>query len=891
MAEIKRTALFGRLGKLAYGAMESATVLCKMRGNPYVELVHWIQQVLQLPDSDIHRIIKYASLDPSRVAADVTASLDKLPRGATAISDFSPHLEEAVERGWLYASLLYSEPRVRTGHMILGVLKTPGLRNVFTGISREFAKIKADDLSDDLPKVAQGSPEDPMDAEGGSTAAIDTAPDAAGTPGVMGKQEALARFSVDLTERARKGDIDPIVGRDAEIRQIIDILMRRRQNNPILTGEAGVGKTAVVEGFASRIASGDVPPALKDVVLRVLDLGLLQAGASYKGEFENRLKQIIDEVKASPKPIILFIDEAHTLIGAGGTAGQGDAANLLKPALARGTLRTIAATTWGEYKKHIEKDPALTRRFQVVKIEEPSEEKAVRMIRGLAPVLEAHHKVSVLDEALEAAARLSHRYIPSRQLPDKAVSLIDTACARVAISQHAVPPRVEDCRRKIEGLEAELGILDREANVGIEHGERRSKIGEALGEERKQFANLEAEWKKERDVVSQILTLREELQPSQGNGSSNGNGETKDRASLLRQLRDLEANLATLQGENPLILPSVDRQAVASVLADWTGIPVGRMVKNEIQAVLSLADSLEKRVVGQRHALDAIARRIQTSRAGLDNPSKPIGVFLLTGPSGVGKTETALALAETLYGGEGNLITINMSEFQEAHTVSTLKGSPPGYVGYGEGGVLTEAVRRRPHSVVLLDEVEKAHSDVHEIFFQVFDKGAMEDAEGRLIDFKTTIILLTTNVGSDLMMSMCKDPELKPEPDAMAKALRQPLLKVFPAALLGRLVVIPYYPLSDKMLASIIRLQLSRIQNRLVETQKVPLTYDDAVTELIANRCTEVESGGRMVDAILTQTLLPEISRQFLNRMLDGSPPTKVHVGVKDADFVYDFSS
>ena len=587
----------------------------------------------------------------------------------------------------------------------------------------------------------------------------------------------------------------------------------------------------------------------------------------------------------------MFIDEAHTLIGAGGTAGQGDAANLLKPALARGTLRTIAATTWGEYKKHIEKDPALTRRFQVVKIEEPSEEKAVRMIRGLAPVLEAHHKVSVLDEALEAAARLSHRYIPSRQLPDKAVSLIDTACARVAISQHAVPPRVEDCRRKIEGLEAELGILDREANVGIEHGERRLKIEEALGEERKQFANLEAEWKKERDVVSQILTLREELQPSQGNGSSNGNGETKDRASLLRQLRDLEANLATLQGENPLILPSVDRQAVASVLADWTGIPVGRMVKNEIQAVLSLADSLEKRVVGQRHALDAIARRIQTSRAGLDNPSKPIGVFLLTGPSGVGKTETALALAETLYGGEGNLITINMSEFQEAHTVSTLKGSPPGYVGYGEGGVLTEAVRRRPHSVVLLDEVEKAHSDVHEIFFQVFDKGAMEDAEGRLIDFKTTIILLTTNVGSDLMMSMCKDPELKPEPDAMAKALRQPLLKVFPAALLGRLVVVPYYPLSDKMLESIIRLQLSRIQNRLVETQKVPLTYEDAVIELIANRCTEVESGGRMVDAILTQTLLPEISRQFLNRMLDGSPPAKVHVGVKDADFVYDFSS
>ncbi|MFZ0709721.1 MAG: type VI secretion system ATPase TssH [Terrimicrobiaceae bacterium] len=891
MAEIKRTALFGRLGTVSYKAMESATVLCKMRGNPYVELVHWLQQVLQLTDSDIHRIVKYAGLDPSRIAADVTASLDKLPRGATAISDFSPHLEEAVERGWLYASLLYGEPRVRTGHMILGMLKTPGLRNVFTGLSREFAKLKGDDLSEDLPKIVQGSPEDSMDAQGGTTSAMAASSDEGGTnaPGIMGKQEALARFSVDLTERALKGEIDPIVGRDAEIRQIIDILMRRRQNNPILTGEAGVGKTAVVEGFALRIAAGDVPPSLKDVVLRTLDLGLLQAGASYKGEFENRLRQIIDEVKASPKPIILFIDEAHTLIGAGGTAGQGDAANLLKPALARGTLRTIAATTWGEYKKYIEKDPALTRRFQVVKIEEPDEDKAVQMIRGLAPVLEAHHRVLVLDEALEAAARLSHRYIPSRQLPDKAVSLIDTACARVAISQHAMPARVEDCRRKIEGLETELRILDRESSVGIEHGERRLEIETGLDNEKKQFAVLEVDWNKERDLVTKILALRNQLQPPQGDGESKGEDATVDRASLLDQLRNHEKDLTVLQGENPLILPSVDRQAVAAVLADWTGIPVGRMVKNEIQAVLSLANSLEKRVVGQQHALDAIARRIQTSRAGLDNPSKPIGVFLLAGPSGVGKTETALALAETLYGGEGNLITINMSEFQEAHTVSTLKGSPPGYVGYGEGGVLTEAVRRRPYSVVLLDEVEKAHPDVHEIFFQVFDKAIMEDAEGRLIDFKNTIILLTTNVGSDLIMNLCKDPELKPGPDGIAKALRQPLLKTFPAALLGRLVVVPYYPLSDEMLKSIIRLQLSRIENRLVETHGVPFTCDEAVIELIAGRCTEVESGGRMVDAILTQTLLPEISGQFLNRMLDGNPATRVHVGVKDGEFVYEF--
>jgi type VI secretion system protein VasG len=889
MAGIKRTAIFGKLNTLAYKAMESAAVFCKLRGNPYVELVHWLTQVLEAPDSDLHRIVKYAGLDSSRIAADVTASLDKLPRGATAISDFSPHLEEAVERGWLFASLLYGEPRVRTGHIVLGMLRTPGLRNVFTGISREFAKLKDEELSDVLPQVVRGSPEDSLAAQAGASATAESGADASNAPAVMGRQEALQRFSVDLTEKARKAEIDPIVGRDAEIRQIIDILMRRRQNNPILTGEAGVGKTAVVEGFALRIAAGDVPPALKDVVLRSLDLGLLQAGASYKGEFENRLRQVIDEVQASPKPVILFIDEAHTLIGAGGTAGQGDAANLLKPALARGTLRTIAATTWSEYKKYIEKDPALTRRFQVVKIEEPSEETAVQMIRGLAPVLEAHHQVSVLDEALEAAARLSHRYIPSRQLPDKAVSLIDTACARVAISQHATPPRVEDCRRKIEALETELQILDRESIVGIEHAERRAKIAMAMEDEKKQFSTLEADWKKERDLVTEILSIRTELRPKKKPNESNGGDVAADRSGTLAQLRELEKNLAVLQGENPLVLPNVDRQAVASVLADWTGIPVGRMVKNEIQAVLNLADNLEKRVRGQRHALDAVARRIQTSRAGLDNPSKPIGVFLLAGPSGVGKTETALALAETLYGGENNLITINMSEFQEAHTVSTLKGSPPGYVGYGEGGILTEAVRRRPYSVVLLDEVEKAHADVHEIFFQVFDKAIMEDAEGREIDFKNTIILLTTNIGSDLIMNLCKDPELKPDPDGIAKALRQPLLKTFPAALLGRLVVIPYYPLSDEMLKSIIRLQLARIEKRIAETHGIPFHCDDAVVDLIASRCTEVESGGRMVDSILTQTLLPEVSRQFLNRMLEGNPATRVHVGVKDGDFAYEF--
>src|SRR3984893_9430173 len=733
MAEIRRTALFGKLNSLAYKATEGATVFCKMRGNPYVELVHWVHQILQTPDSDLRRIIGRFGIDQSRLAADLVAALDKLPRGATAISDFSPHLEEAVERGWVYASLLFNDSQVRTGYLVIGILKTSSLRHVFTGISPEFAKINVEELSDTLAKVVAGSAEDALTAKAGQVGGgvMPGERNSAMAPAAMGKQEALTRFSTYLTDKARKGEIDPIVGRDEEIRQIVDILMRRRQNNPILTGEAGVGKTAVVEGFALRIASGDVPPALKEVVLRTLDLGQLQAGASMKGEFENRRKQVIDEVQTSPKPIILFIDEAHTLIGAGGGAGQGDAANLLKPALARGTLRTIAATTWAEYKKYFEKDAALTRRFQVIKVEEPSEEKTVLMIRGLSPVLEKHHNVDVLDEALVAAARLSHRYIPSRQLPDKAVSLIDTACARVAIRQHATPPEVEDCKRRVSALETELEILGRESAVGMDHETRRTEITAKLTEQKGNLERLDAHWQQEKEAVKKILDLRVKLRASVSKNGEKQNAsiavdqekqarEKEDQVNLLATLKNLERELSTIQGETPLVFPSVDEQAVASVVADWTGIPVGRMVKNEIRAVLDLADSLEKRVIGQRHALDAIARRIQTSRARLDNPSKPIGVFMLAGPSGGGKTETALALAEALYGGESNVITINMSEFQEAHTVSTLKGAPPGYVGYGEGGILTEAVRRRPYSVVLLDEVEKAHPDVHEIFFQVF---------------------------------------------------------------------------------------------------------------------------------------------------------------------------
>ncbi|MFE1811685.1 type VI secretion system ATPase TssH [Metapseudomonas otitidis] len=897
MGEISRAALFGKLNSLAYKAIEAATVFCKLRGNPYVELVHWFHQILQLQDSDLHQIIRQFSIEPARLAKDITEALDRLPRGSTSITDLSSHVEEAVERGWVYGSLMFGESQVRTGYLVVGILKTPSLRNALLSISREFEKLKVDTLTERFDEVVGASPENALTATDGFNAGAPGEASGAMAPAAMGKQEALKRFTVDLTEQARSGKLDPIVGRDDEIRQLVDILMRRRQNNPILTGEAGVGKTAVVEGFAHRIVAGDVPPSLKDVELRALDVGLLQAGASMKGEFEQRLRQVIEDVQSSEKPVILFIDEAHTLVGAGGAAGTGDAANLLKPALARGTLRTVAATTWAEYKKHIEKDPALTRRFQVVQVDEPSEHRAILMMRGVASTMEQHHQVQILDEALEAAVKLSHRYIPARQLPDKSVSLLDTACARVAISLHAVPAEVDDSRRRIEALETELAIIGREHAIGVAIGSRQLDTQAALEAERARLGELEARWAEEKALVDELLATRARLraaaEPVDGT-SREGGADTPPLApeeldALRAQLTDLQARLSTLQGEDPLILPTVDYQAVASVVADWTGIPVGRMARNEIETVLNLGGHLKKRIIGQDHALEMIAKRIQTSRAGLDNPSKPIGVFMLAGTSGVGKTETALALAEAMYGGEQNVITINMSEFQEAHTVSTLKGAPPGYIGYGEGGVLTEAVRRKPYSVVLLDEVEKAHPDVHEIFFQVFDKGVMEDGEGRVIDFKNTLILLTTNAGTDLIASLCNDPELMPEPEGIAKALREPLLKIFPPALLGRLVTIPYYPLSDEMLKSITRLQLGRVKKRVESGHKVPFEFDDKVVDLVVSRCTETESGGRQIDAILTNSMLPDLSREFLNRMLEGRKVEKVQVSAENGEFTYRF--
>ncbi|WP_070107550.1 type VI secretion system ATPase TssH [Burkholderia plantarii] len=911
MAEISRGALFGKLNALAYRGIESATVFCKLRGNPYVELTHWIHQLLQLQDSDLHRIVRHFEVDPARLARDVTASLEKLPRGSSAISDLSAEVEEAVERGWVFATLMFGETQVRTGYLLVAMLRTRHLRHALHAVSGEFEKLKAEALADAFARIVAGSPEDALGATDGFRTDAAAGPgEASGAlaPAPLGRGQALRQFTVDLTAQAREGRLDPIVGRDGEIRQVVDILMRRRQNNPMLVGEAGVGKTAVVEGFALRIARGDVPPALRDVQVRTLDIGLLQAGASMKGEFENRLRQVIDEVQASPRPVILFIDEVHTLVGAGGAAGTGDAANLLKPALARGSLRTVGATTWAEYRKHIEKDPALTRRFQTVTVDEPDEAKAILMLRGVAAVMERHHRVQILDEALEAAVRLSHRYIPARQLPDKAVSLLDTACARVAISQHAVPAEIDDARKRIEALDTERAIVAREKRVGVEVAAREARVADALDAQHVQLAALEADWEREKVLVERILSLRAQLRgeavavdvsPDAGEDVDVAANVDVDvdandavgHAAQLAELRELQARLADLQGERPLILPGVDHQAVAAVVADWTGVPVGRMVRSELQTVMNLASLMRTRVIGQDHAMEAIAKRIQTSRAGLDNPDRPIGVFLLAGTSGVGKTETALALAEALYGGEHNLITINMSEFQEAHTVSTLKGAPPGYVGYGEGGVLTEAVRRKPYSVVLLDEVEKAHPDVHELFFQVFDKGVMEDGEGRSINFRNTLILLTTNVGTDLIAGLCRDPELMPDAEALAQALRAPLLDVFPPALLGRLVAIPYFPLDPAMLARIVTLQLERIRRRVAARYGVPFDYDEAVVQRVVSRCTESESGGRMIDAILTNTMLPAISRAFLTRMIDGGEIARVSVGIEAGDFAYRFDA
>jgi type VI secretion system protein VasG len=868
--DINLKTLIAKLNDVTRTAATRAAGICVGLGQYEVDIEHLFLALLEQPGSDFVVVAREAGISPTSLESDLRREVERLPSGSARTPVFSRHLPALFEHAWLIASLDASgqTQRIRSGHLLLALLTEPGLAQLAQRASRQFAGFPLDRLKHDFDKLTHGSDEAPAQVPAAPAPSADPVTELqANAPG---KTPALDQYTTCLTARARDGKLDPVIGRDAEIRQVIDILMRRRQNNPILTGEAGVGKTAVVEGLALRIAQGDVPDVLRGVAIHVLDLGLLQAGASVKGEFENRLKNVIDEVKKSLHPIILFIDEAHTMIGAGGAPGQNDAANLLKPALARGELRTVAATTWSEYKKYFEKDAALARRFQVVKVEEPSEDTACAMLRAMAPLMEAHFGVRIYDEAIVEAVRLSHRYISGRQLPDKAVSVLDTACAKVALGQKATPAVLEDCARKVERLDARIQALVREESAGADHAAPLAALQAdralALAEQER----LRARWDGEQALCAEIHAMRARLEAGQGDSPA---------------LRAKVAELQALQGESPLVPVQVDGQTVAAIVAAWTGIPLGRMVKDEIRTVMNLQGLLDERILGQGHASGIVAQRVRTARAHLEDPNKPKGVFLFVGTSGVGKTETALALADLLYGGERKLVTINMSEYQEAHSVSGLKGSPPGYVGYGEGGVLTEAVRRNPYSVVLLDEVEKAHADVLELFFQVFDKGVLDDAEGRQIDFRNTIIILTSNAASSQIMQAClnKAPTERPTPDALAELVRPALMKHFKPAFLGRLTVVPFYPIDDAVLANIVRLKLDRIKQRVAVNHNARFEYDDALVAAVLARCTEVDSGARNVDTILNGTLLPEIADSVLARMAEGGAIGKVKVGATKA--------
>jgi type VI secretion system protein VasG len=869
-------ALIGKLNARTRTAVESAAGLCLSRTHYDVEIEHFLMKQLDSTDGDLAFILKQFGVDRSKLAGDLTRSLDKLKSGNARTPALSPTLTRMLTEAWVIGSIDYGAGQIRTGHTIVALVTDPELARLAADVSKEFAKLAPDALKKDFAAIVAESAEETATAHaaggGGS---------GEGGPRPGSKTPNLDSYTVNMTQRAREGKMDQVLGRDFEIRQVVDILTRRRQNNPILVGEAGVGKTAVVEGFALRIVQGEVPEPLKKVELRSLDLAMLQAGAGVKGEFENRLKGLIEEVKNSPIPIILFIDEAHTMIGAGGAAGQGDAANLLKPALARGELRTIAATTWSEYKKYFEKDPALARRFQLVKVEEPTEDACLIMLRSLVPTLEKHHNVRILDDGLEAAVRLAHRYLADRQLPDKAVSVLDTACARLALGQAATPAQVEDATRRLDDLNVQERVLTREQAVGADHSKRLGKIATDQQTTKAELAALKERWEKERGLVDQIRKIREHLEDTIGSkGKGRESKAMRNPEEVRAELEKLNGELAAIQGEQALVRVCVDGGIVGEVISGWTGIPAGKMQRDDLAAALKLEAHLGSRVIGQNHALEIISHRIRTSKAGITDPDKPVGVFMLVGPSGVGKTETALAVSDLLYGGERNMIAINMSEFQEAHTVSTLKGSPPGYVGYGEGGVLTEAVRRRPYSVVLLDEVEKAHPDVLELFFQVFDKGRMEDGEGREIDFKNTVIILTTNAGTDTIMKLTADPETMPNQEGLAKALKPELDKTFKPAFLGRMVIIPYFPVRDENLKQIVRLKLKKIQRRINEVHEIELVCDAQMVDEVAARCTEVESGARNVDNILTNTLLPELSRRVLESLADGHKPARIAVKV-----------
>jgi len=874
--------LIGKLNTNTRVALEEGAKLCLSRTNYNIEIEHFLRMLMDGSDNDLAYIVSHFGIDPLRLTQEVDRSLDKVKRGNARTPAISESVLKMLTEAWTIGSIEFGAGQIRSGYAVIALLTNEDLARQVREFSKELQKINAEGLKKDFLVITQSSTEETAPLAAAGTAGAPGTPGAPAKAGA-GKTPNLDSYTENLTDKARRGKIDNVLGRDTEIRQMIDILLRRRQNNPILTGEPGVGKTAVVEGLALRIAQGDVPPPLKNVEMHSLDMALLQAGAGIKGEFENRLKGLIEEVKSSAKPIILFIDEAHTMIGAGGQAGGSDAANLLKPALARGELRTIAATTWSEFKKYFEKDPALTRRFQVVKVEEPTVDTCLVMLRGIVGALEKHHNVRILDEGLDAAVKLSHRYVAGRQLPDKAVSVLDTACAKLALGQNSTPAQIEDLQRRLDDLDVQEKALIREQATGGAHDKRLSDIAAEKESSKTALEEMKARFAKESELVGKLRELRGKMEDTAMEA-----GAAEKLGPMRAELDAMNTELTTLQGENPYVGVCLDAQQVGEIISSWTGIPVGKMLKDEIEAMLNLTEQLTQRVIGQDHALDTIAQRIKVSKAKMEDPNKPIGVFMLVGPSGVGKTETAITLADLLYGGERNIITINMSEFQEAHTVSTLKGSPPGYVGYGEGGVLTEAVRRRPYSVVLLDEVEKAHPDVLELFFQVFDKGRMEDGEGREIDFKNTIIILTTNAATDQIMKLTADPETAPSAAAIAKTIKPELDKVFKPAFLGRMVIIPYYPVRDEALKQIIRLKLGKIQKRLKQNHGMSLVYGDDVLTQIAARCTEVESGARNVDNILTNTVLPEISNRLLTMMAGGETAESITVTVgEDGNFNY----
>jgi len=878
MLQIDLRTLVGKLNGTTRNALEAATGLCLSRTHYDVEIEHWLVKLVEQSDTDIEAILQHYDVDLARLSRDLVSCLDSFKTGNARPPALSPKIVDLGRDAWLLASLDYGETKLRSGHLLCALLNDTDLARVARDLSKEFEKVSAESLRKEFAGIVSNTAETQYDTGLSATSA-----EGGATPKPGGKTPALDQFTIDLTEKAKRGDIDPVLGRDPEVRQIVDILSRRRQNNPILTGEAGVGKTAVVEGFALRIAEGDVPPSMKNVTIKSLDLGLLQAGAGVKGEFENRLRSVIDEVKSSAQPIIMFIDEAHTLIGAGGAAGQGDAANLLKPALARGELRTIAATTWAEYKKYFEKDPALTRRFQVVKVEEPTEETAIVMMRGLVGILESHHKVRVLNEAIVESVKLSHRYIADRQMPDKCVSVLDTACARVAVSQSAIPASIEDCTRQIQQLDVAIGIMQREILTGGEHQQKLEEAEKTKAETEARLEELNAKWESEKSLIAESRGLRDKIEgkPDAESGEV-AELSDDDKAKLKQELAGIDEKLAAVQGQEPLMHVCVNGQAIAEIIANWTGVPVGHMVSDEIHSILDLQDRMMQRVIGQDHAISAIAKNIRTSRAKLTDPNKPNGVFLMVGTSGVGKTESALVLADLLYGGEHNVTTINMSEFKEEHKVSLLMGSPPGYVGYGEGGVLTEAVRRKPYSIILLDEMEKAHQGVQDIFYQVFDKGMMKDGEGRDIDFKNTVVIMTSNLGTDTIMKLCADPETMPDEEGLLEAIHDDLTKYFKPAFLGRINVVPFFPLFDEAMAKIIRLKLNKIVKRVRENYDAELIYSDDLVQTIADRCTEVDTGARNIDHILENGLLPQLSADFLSYMAEGQHISKVELGIGD---------